>query len=86
MKTLFLLMAMYDGKPVIPAETVCKDFFPHLSFDKFVRKTTHGEIKLPIVRMEQSQKAGRGVYINDLAQYIDQRHQAATADAAKLGS
>ena len=28
MKTALLLGAMYDGKPVIPVDVVCRDFFP----------------------------------------------------------
>lgn len=84
MKTLFLLMAQYDGRPVIPLETVRADYFAHLSMDKFLRKTASGEIKLPIVRMELSQKSGRGVHINDLAEYIDTRRAAAVKELEQL--
>lgn len=54
--TAFLLMAQYDGRAVIPAETVCRDFFSHLTLDKFLRKRAAGEIDLPLVRIEASQK------------------------------
>jgi hypothetical protein len=67
MKTTFLLMAQYDGKAVIPASDVCRDYFPHLTPAKFVEKVRAGEIRLPLVRMEKSQKAAKGIALNDLA-------------------
>lgn len=73
-------MAQYDGMAVIPADRVVKDYFPHLDRVKFLRKVNAGEIKLPVVRAESnSQKAARGVHIQDLADYLDQRR----ADAVK---
>ena len=38
MKTSFLLMAQYDGLAVIPVEWVCRDYFRHLTVEKFLRK------------------------------------------------
>ena len=61
MKTAFLLMAQYDGLAVIPVEWVCRDYFRHLSSEKFLRKVLDGEISIPIVRMEGSQKCAKGV-------------------------
>ena len=84
MKTLFLLMAQYDGRPIIPVDTVRADYFGHLSLDKFLRKTASGEIKLPIVRIEASQKSERGVHVTDLAEYIDSRHAAAVKELAQV--
>lgn len=52
MNTLFLLMARYNGLPVIPVDVVCKDYFAHLTPEKFLRKVLAAEISLPIVRME----------------------------------
>jgi hypothetical protein len=77
MNTAFLLMAQYDGAAVIPIERVCKDYFSHLSPDKLARKISLGEIKLPLVRMETSQKAAKGVHLLDLARWIDERRAAA---------
>ena len=37
---------------------------------------TCGDITLPIVRIETSQKAQRGVHLIDLAAYIDKRREA----------
>ena len=47
--TAFLLMAQYNGKAVIPLDTVCKDYFSHLKPTKFVEKVRAGELKLPLV-------------------------------------
>lgn len=77
---------MYDGLPVIPAERVCSDFFAPLSLPKFLVKVSKGEIPLPLVRMEQSQKGARGVHLNDLAEFIDARSEAARREAKALQS
>ncbi|MBI6918591.1 pyocin activator PrtN family protein [Pseudomonas sp. GD03817] len=73
MKTTFLLLAQYDGMVVIPIERVCSDYFPHLSVEKLKGKIARGEIRLPLISIEKSQKAARGVHIGDLAEYIDAR-------------
>ncbi len=56
-------MAQYNGAAIIPVETVCRDYFSHLTVDKFVRKVSPGEIRIPLVRMEASQKAAKGVHL-----------------------
>lgn len=84
MNTLFLLMARYNAAPTIPVETVCADFFSHLAPDKFVRKVEAGEIKLPVIRMETSQKAAKHVALVDLARYLDERHAAAARELEQL--
>jgi hypothetical protein len=78
MNTALLLMAQYNGQAVIPIDLVVKDFFSHLSTEKFVRKVSLGEINIPMIRIEAStQKSAKGVHINDLAAYIDARREAA---------
>ena len=84
MKTSFLLMAQYDGLAVIPVEWVCRDYFRHLTVEKFLRKVLVGEISLPIVRMESSQKAAKGIHINDLAAYLDKQADAARKECEQL--
>ncbi len=83
MNTAFLLIAMYSGRPIIPAEDVAKDFFG-LSTDKFIRKVSAGSIALPLVRMEASQKCAKGVHIDDLAEYLDKRRAAAVKECLQL--
>jgi hypothetical protein len=84
MKTEFMLLAQYDGKVVIPIDTVCRDFFPHLNTTQLLRKTGAGEIDLPIIRMERSQKSHKGVHLLDLAAYVDKRRAAARRELDDL--
>ncbi|EKS2409376.1 Pyocin activator protein PrtN [Ectopseudomonas mendocina] len=84
MKTLFLLMAQYDGQAVIPIEWVCRDFLG-LSVDKFKRKRLMGEIDLPVMRLgANSQKANLGVHLEDLAAYLDRQREAAIREQDQL--
>ena len=85
MNTLFLLMAQYDARPVVPLEWVQRDFFNHLDVKKLAAKCTKGEIMLPLVRVDpSSQKSPKGVGIQDLAEYLDSRQQAARKELAQL--
>jgi hypothetical protein len=77
MKTAFLLMAQYNGKAIIPINDVCRDYFPHLTRSKLVQKISAGEIAIPLVRIENSQKSAKGVHLADLAEYLDARAEAA---------
>ena len=70
MNTAFLLMAQYGGKAIVPIEDVCRDYFSHLNPTKLVQKISAGEIAIPLVRMEASQKC-EGVHLLDLAKYLD---------------
>jgi hypothetical protein len=71
LKTIFLLMAQYDARAVIPLEWVQRDFFSHLDVKKLVAKCTTGEILLPLIRTDpSSQKSLKGVGIQDLADYL----------------
>jgi hypothetical protein len=81
---MFLLMAEYNGRALLPLEVVCRDFFSHLTVEKLLRKALRGDIALPIVRIEQSQKAHRGVHLADLAEYIDKRRSAAIKECRQL--
>jgi hypothetical protein len=84
MKTIFLLMARYEGLPVIPVETVCKDFFGGMLVEVFLRKVMADEIRLPIVRTDASRRCARGVNIDDLAAFLDLRTEIARRECEKL--
>lgn len=84
MKTIFILLAQYDGMAVIPLEIVSRDYFSHLTPGKMLRKVTTGDIELPIVRMEASQKCAKGVHIQDLADYLDVRREAGHKEFQKM--
>jgi hypothetical protein len=79
-------MAQYNGAAVIPLESVCRDFFRHLTVEKLVRKILAGQIKLPIIRIEDSQKAARGVHLSDLADYIDRQRAKALKECDQLSA
>ena len=80
LKTVSLLRAQYDGRAVVPVEWVCRDFFPHLTVAHFLKKATRGEIKLPVIYIEASQKAAKGIHVQDLAEYIDARRKVAQGE------
>lgn len=84
MKTAFILMAQYDGKAVIPVEDICRDYFAPLTVEQFLRKSLAGEIGLPVVRMYESQKAAKGVPVEDMAAYLDRRIASARKEAEQL--
>ena len=86
MNTQFLLLAQYDGRAIIPVDLVCRDFFSHLTPVKFMRKIDRGEIRLPVVRIESSQKSARGVHVSDLAEWIDARREIARREMEALAS
>lgn len=84
MNTLFLLMAQYNGQAIVPLEKVCEDYFQHLTPQKLQRKVALGEIDIPITRLEGSQKATRGVHLQDLATYLDAQRTKALIENDKL--
>lgn len=84
MNTAFVLMAQYNAMAIISLEQVCADYFTHLTPLVFQRKVLAGEIKLPITRLESSQKSAKGIHIADLAIYLDQRRQAARQECDQL--
>ncbi|WP_175785134.1 pyocin activator PrtN family protein [Burkholderia ambifaria] len=84
MNTVFILMAQYGATAVVPVERVCRDYFSHLTVPQFVRKVNAGEIALPLVRMEGSLKSAKGVHVDDLAKWIDDRRAAAVKECDQL--
>lgn len=84
MNTAFILMAQYNGRAIIPLEQVCKDYFTHLTTEMFQRKVLAGQIKIPITRLETSQKSAKGIHITDLATYLDLQREAAVKECSQL--
>ncbi|GJD57458.1 pyocin activator PrtN family protein [Methylobacterium dankookense] len=83
-QTSFLLMAMYEARPLIPVEWVARDFFSHLSPENLVRKISAGELDLPLVRMDKNPRCAKGVALVDLAAYLDRRIEAARKECQQL--
>ena len=83
-RTDFLLLSFYGGRPMIPIDEVCRDFFPHLDVTKLLRKVGNGSIDLPVTRMEASMKTAKMVHVNHLAAYLDRVADAAEKEARQL--
>lgn len=84
MNTAFVLMAQYNGLAIIPLDIVCNDYFKHLTPEMFQRKVLSGQIKIPITRLESSQKSAKGIHISDLATYIEKQRSDALKEFAQL--
>jgi len=83
MKTAMILLVQYET-PLIPLEIVCRDFFQHMTPTTFMRKSLAGELKLPVVRIDDGQKATRGIMLTDLAKWIDDRHAHAVDEIKRI--
>ncbi|MCT5069326.1 pyocin activator PrtN family protein [Pseudomonas aeruginosa] len=57
---------------------------PHLTPEMFQRKVLAGQIKIPLMRIECSQKSTKGIHLSDLAAYLDKRHAEALEEYQKL--
>ena len=86
MNTLWMLMGLFGGKPVVPVEDVRRNFFAAYEATTFLRKLAAGDIPLPVVRLDGSQKGPKGVHLTDLAAYLDKQAEAARKEARKLAS
>jgi hypothetical protein len=84
LNTAFMRAAQYSGKAIIPLEDVCRDYFSHLTPTIMLRKIGAGEIPIPLVRIENSQKSAKGIHLQDLADYLDKRLAAARRECAQL--
>ncbi|KWV60858.1 Pyocin activator protein PrtN [Bradyrhizobium macuxiense] len=84
MNTAFLLMAQYNGKAVIPLADVQRDYFSHLDVVHMLRKINDGDIRLPVVRIEDNQKSAKGIHLQDLADYLDERRAAAKKELKQV--
>lgn len=85
MNTVFLLMAQYGARAIVPVETVCADYFAPLTLPNLRRKISSGEISLPLVRMEaDNKKSAQGVHLQDLAEYINARRSVAVKERDQL--
>jgi len=77
-------MAQYNGKAIIPLADVCRDYFSHLTPESLLRKVMAGQIPLPVVHIERSQKSAKGVHLQDLADYLDKRRYEALRELRAL--
>ncbi|MCC6863259.1 MAG: pyocin activator PrtN family protein [Rhodobacteraceae bacterium] len=85
MNTPFIILAQYQTA-IIPLNLVCRDYFQHLTPETFARKSLSGEIAIPVVQIEGSQKATKGVHVADLANWIDTRRAAAMKELTQINT
>lgn len=83
MSTLKRLELQFNA-PLLPAEVVRANFFPHLSTDIFNRRARANDLGFPVVTADRSQKAAMFVHIEDLASYLDSRRVIAVREHANL--
>lgn len=82
--TLLMLQVQYHGRTTITLEQCVNDFFQHLTVTKFLQKALRGQIRLPILRIEASQKSQKHIHLADLAKYLDERRAAAVKECCQL--
>ncbi|EOE6707665.1 TPA: pyocin activator PrtN family protein [Acinetobacter baumannii] len=78
--SLFLLVARYQS-PVVPLETIVKDYFSHLQIEEARRKANKQQLPFPVFRSEKDNKKSKWmVNIADLALYLDKESKIAKED------
>ncbi len=68
--TQYMLLGQYGHRSIIPLEEVCLELFG-LAYKTAVRKANLNELPVPVVRLNNSQKAPWMVHLSDLANFID---------------
>ena len=82
--TISLLREQYGPRVIIPLDRVREDFFDGMSQEHLLRRISEGKLDLPVVRIDASQKAAKGVALIDLAAYLDRRIEAARKECRQL--
>lgn len=82
--TIAILREQYGPRVIIPLDRVREDFFDGMSQEHLLRRISEGKLDLPVVRIDASQKAAKGVALVDLAAYLDRRIEAARKECRQL--
>lgn len=82
--TFAILREHYGPRVIIPLDRVREDFFDGMSQEHLLRRISEGKLDLPVVRIDASQKAAKGVALIDLAAYLDRRIAAARKECQQL--
>lgn len=83
MKTLFLLLAEFDGRADIPLEDVAKKYLD-LSYAEASRRAARCELPFPAYRPGGTQKSPWLVRLSDLAEWLDQQAEKARKEWGKV--
>ena len=84
MTTAGILREQYGPRVIIPLDRVREDFFDGISQEHLLRRISEGKLDLPVVRIDASQKAAKGVALTDLAAYLDRRIELARKECRQL--
>ena len=82
--TFATLREHYGPRVIIPLDRVREDFFDGMSQEHLLRRISEGKLDLPVVRIDASQKAAKGVALTDLAAYLDRRIELARKECRQL--
>lgn len=64
------------GKSEIPLSDICEEYFG-INIKTAQQKARTYELPLPVFRMDESQRAPYLVKVDDLAEFIDKKHELA---------
>lgn len=82
-KTLFMLMAEFDGAPAVELNR-CYHHLGYNTPEKAQEAARNYDLPVPWYRSNASQKAKRMVHLEDLAKHIDRCAEAARAEFEKI--
>lgn len=85
MKTIFLLMAQFDGRAEIPLDEIRSQYLPELSDKEAKRRASLHRLPFPVHRLG-SAKSRWMVNLNDLAAYIDDQMAEARQEWHKVNA
>ena len=61
-----------------------REYFSHLEVEHLQRKINNGDIRIPVVMIEDSKKSAKGVHLQDLADYLDDRRAEAIKELKQV--
>ncbi|WP_075040008.1 pyocin activator PrtN family protein [Acinetobacter radioresistens] len=85
MNTFAMLFARYMS-PVVPLETIVKDYFNHMQIEDANRRANKLDLPFPVFKSENSKKAKWMVNITQFAAYLDRQSEIANQDFKAFNS
>ena len=78
------MLALRYRAPVIPLETACADFMPHLSIEVARRRAKVQTLPFPVFQADKSQKTTFFVNVSDLAAWLESSREPAAETWMKM--
>ncbi len=79
LNSFHVLMIRYSS-PVVPLETIIKDYFTHMKIEEANRRANKMDLPFPVFKSENTKKAKWMVNIAQFAAYLDQQSLIAFQD------